>query len=490
MRKEIDLQNRLFTQPISAIQFDLKSRDEIPKLLIGLRHIYNTPEIRGEVLKILSEIIPENICTKTGRRGMVLWQILVLGILRLNCNWDYDKVQEIANEHRKVRQMMGHEETDFQKRYSLQTIKDNVSLLTPDILNRINTVAVLHGQALMGNKSKELRAGCDSFVVETDVHFPTDINLLFDAIRKVIMIMAKVCGILGITEWRQHDHNLKKIKKLFSTARKLKPSTSKDKKKKEQRQEVIRQAYETYTDLVDSFIQRAEECIKTIRALHLDEVSGHLPVAENFISHAKRQIDQIRRRVMEGEKIPHDEKVFSIFEEHTEWICKGKAGVRQELGLGVCIIKDQFGFILHHRVMEKETDDKIAVSIILETKKKFKNLAGCSFDRGFYTPENKRKLKEELDRVVLPKKGKLSEKEKEEEYSAEFSESRRKHSAVESSINALEKHALDRCPDHGIHGFKRYVSLAVLARNIQIVGHIIQQRELKRQKQRELRLAA
>jgi hypothetical protein len=233
MRKEIDLQNRLFTQPISAIQFDLKSRDEIPKLLIGLRHIYNTPEIRGEVLKILSEIIPENICTKTGRRGMVLWQILVLGILRLNCNWDYDKVQEIANEPRKVRQMMWHEETDFQKRYSLQTIKDNVSLLTPDILNRINTVAVLHGQALMGNKSKELRAGCDSFAVETDVHFPTDISLLFDAIRKVIMIMAKVCGILGITEWRQHDHNLKKIKKLFSTARKLKPSTSKDKKKKE-----------------------------------------------------------------------------------------------------------------------------------------------------------------------------------------------------------------------------------------------------------------
>ena len=491
MRKVIDLQNRLFTESISAIQFDLKSRDEIPKLLIGLQHIHNTPAIRDEVLKILTGIIPENINRDTGRRGMDLWKVLVLGTLRLNCNWDYDKVQEIANEHRKVRQMMGHEENEFLKRYGLQTIKDNVSLLTPEILNRINDSVVRYGQSLLGKKSEKLHAACDSFVVETDVHFPTDINLLFDAIRKVITTIAAVCDILGITEWRQHDHNLKTIKKLFNRARRLKPSTAKDEKKKTLRSEIIKAAYLNYTDTVNSFLRRTEQCIKTIRELHLDiEVFGFLMVTENYISHADRQIDQVRRRVTEGEKIPHDEKVFSVFEEHTEWICKGKAGVGQELGLRVCIVKDQFGFILHHQVMEKVTDDKIAVSIITETKKKFENLTGCSFDRGFYTPENKRKLKKILDNVVLPKKGKLSEKEKEEEYSPEFTESRRKHPAVESSINALENHALDRCPDHGIHGFKRYVSMSILARNIQIVGHIIQQKKLKKQKRREQRLVA
>jgi len=56
------------------------------------------------------------------------------------------------------------------------------------------------------------------------------------------------------------------------------------------------------------------------------------------------------------EKIPHEEKVFSIFEPHTEWISKGKAGVPQELGLQVCVLKDQYGFILHHLVMEQQTD--------------------------------------------------------------------------------------------------------------------------------------
>jgi len=90
-----------------------------------------------------------------------------------------------------------------------------------------------------------------------------------------------------------------------------------------------------------------------------------------------------------------------------------------------------------------------------------------------------------LDYIIMPKKGRLSAKDKQIEHSEEFIESRRKHSAVESSINALENHGLDRCLDHGVHGFKRYVALSVLARNIQILGHLLQQKELKRQKRRK-----
>ena len=117
-----------------------------------------------------------------------------------------------------------------------------------------------------------------------------------------------------------------------------------------------------------------------------------------------------------------------------------------------------------------------------EAKDRFENLAGCSFDTGFYSPENQRQLTNILDYVVLPKKGRLSAKDKEIQQSKEFVESRCKHSAVESSNNALENHGLGRCLDHGLHGFKRYVALSVLARNIQILGYLIQQKELKRQK--------
>jgi len=84
-----------------------------------------------------------------------------------------------------------------------------------------------------------------------------------------------------------------------------------------------------------------------------------------------------------------------------------------------------------------------------------------------------------LDLVVLPKKNKLSARDRKLEHTEEFIACKRKHSSVESSINALENHGLDRCMDHGLQGFKRYVALAVVARNIQILGHLIQQKELK-----------
>jgi hypothetical protein len=209
---------------------------------------------------------------------------------------------------------------------------------------------------------------------------------------------------------------------------------------------------------------------------------AQIMLIENFLSHADRQIDQIRRRVLAGETIAHHEKVFSVFEEHTEWISKGKAGVAQELGLSVCILEDQYGFILHHHVMENQNDVDIAVMMVLEAKRRYAALSGCSFDKSFYSCQNKEKLKGLLDDVTLPKKGKLSQKDKQTEHSQEFIEARHQHAAVESAINALENHALDRCPDHGISGFKRYVALAVLARNLQLLGAEIRQKELKRQK--------
>jgi hypothetical protein len=320
--------------------------------------------------------------------------------------------------------------------------------------------------------------------VETDVHYPTDINLLWDAIRKVIELSERECAELGVTEWRQSRYILMKIKKLFKRVRTIKRPNSKDEKKKVKREKLIIEAHQEYIDLAEQYIKRARMGITILNEMGIGNIA-RIMVIEHFIGHAERQIDQIRRRVIKGEKIPHNEKTFSIFEEHTEWISKGKAGVSQELGLKVCILEDQHGFILHHYVMEHQTDDQIAVEMVVEAKRKFAILSSCSFDRGFHSPNNQEDLKELLDHVVLPRKGKLSLKAKAIEHSEDFIKSRCKHSAVESAINALENHALDRCPDHSIIGFKRYVALAVLARNIQILGAKIQKKAQKRLRRRD-----
>jgi len=338
-------------------------------------------------------------------------------------------------------------------------------------------------------KDRELKGKCDSFVVETNVHYPTDINLLFDSIRKVITLTAMVCSEIGFSYWRQSRHNIRGIKRLFNKVRKLNRSTSKDEKKKAKKEQAIIEAHRTYMDLNKSFLERAEETIKMLRKKGLVE-EEKLKEIERYVYHAQRQIDQILRRVIEGETIPHNEKVFSIFEEHTEWISKGKAGVPFELGLRVCILKDQFGFILYHMVMHNQTDDKVAVHMVQEAKKRFPDLNGCSFDKGCYSPYNRIELKKLLDSVTLPKKGKLSAADKEIEYSLEFIRERKKHPAVESAINALENHGLDLYPDHGTDGFDKYVALAVTARNIRILGNIIQKKELRRQKIRKKHLLA
>ncbi|MCK5254775.1 MAG: ISNCY family transposase, partial [Deltaproteobacteria bacterium] len=108
MRKVRKSQMKLGEVNIADIEFDLRCRDEIPKLLMGLQYIFCTYELRKEVFKILKKIIPKETDPDNGRLGMELWKILVLGTLRLNCNWDYDKLQDIANNHVKVREMLGH----------------------------------------------------------------------------------------------------------------------------------------------------------------------------------------------------------------------------------------------------------------------------------------------------------------------------------------------------------------------------------------------
>jgi hypothetical protein len=153
MRKVIERQMKIGEVDISKITIDLKSRDEIPKILIGLQHIYSTPETREEVFKILEDITPQGTDSKNGRPGMELWKILVLGNIRLVCNCDFDKLQEYANNHRGIRQMLGHTNADTYQ-YALQTLKDNVSLLTPEVFDRINQVVVKEGHKVVRRRIK------------------------------------------------------------------------------------------------------------------------------------------------------------------------------------------------------------------------------------------------------------------------------------------------------------------------------------------------
>jgi hypothetical protein len=478
--------------PIGDIKIDIKSRDDIPKLLMGLQHIYTIPGLRSEVFGILQEVLPlrasgDKVSAVLGRRGMDQWNILVLGVVRLGLNADYDRLQELANQHQTLRQMLGHTEGWHDKHvYEVQTLKDNLRLFTPDLLDRINAAVVRAGHALLKKSLADgLKGRCDSFVVETNVHFPTDINLLYDAVRKTLGCGAELSAQYAVSGWRQSAYQLRQFKQAYRKLQKLKHSTSKDSGIREAKQALVRAAHQGYVEQAEAYLARVRLTRAEVLACATC-VLGAAIVAEldGYVAHAERQIDQIRRRVLLGETIPHGEKVFSIFEPHTEWISKGKAGVPVELGLRVCILEDRMGFILHHRVMEKETDDQVAVSMVDDAQKRFPTLCAVSFDKGFHSPANRQALETRLDLVALPKKGKLSVADRAREQAPEFVEARHQHSAVESAINGLEHGGLDICPDHGLPGFKCYVALAVLARNIHRLGAVLLQKQHARAKAR------
>jgi hypothetical protein len=468
MRKIVQEQVKMGEIDISAIDIELDSRDEIPQLLRGFQYLYSNTALRNRIFRELWRMVPDDVDISNGRTGMDLWSILVLGTIRLSCNWDYDKLQEIANNHCTLRQMLGHGIFDYDKRYPRQTLCGNIRWFTNDILDDINRIVVQAGNQQLGlRKDDTLHCRLDSFVVETDVHFPTDINLLWDAIRKSLEIGHHLAEDLGIEGWRQTRHNLRTTKNLFRRIQKLR-----DKKQRESTQ---------YKELIREYIESGEEYFKRARSSFCSMGYGCTPMQslriENllyFVKCGETLCKQIRTRCLYGKTIPQNEKMFSLFEPHTEWIVKGKSGINQELGIRVGILECDNGYILLGRVMQQEIDEEVAIPMITEAKKRYPQLSSCSFDKGFHSPDNQQKLAKILDTVILPRKGKLDADELAIEQSEGFKNLRRKHSAVESAIHALENHGLDMCPDHGIDGFERYVALAIVARNIQLLGRRLQ----------------
>jgi hypothetical protein len=192
----------------------------------------------------------------------------------------------------------------------------------------------------------------------------------------------------------------------------------------------------------------------------------------SFKEYLDKHIDLVRRRLIYNEKIPHEEKMFSLFEPHTEWIKKGKTRPQVELGLRIAVATDQDGFILDYLIMQDQQDVDIAVPFGKRLLDRY-SINSLSFDKGFWNPDNFKELNDSVNHLVMPKKGRLSKTDKEREQEKTFRALRHKHSAVESAINCLEHHGLNQCPDKGIVGFKRYTAIGVLAYNLHKLGNIL-----------------
>ena len=387
-----------------------------------------------------------------------------------------------------LRQISGIEmESGYQRiEFEYQNIYDNVSMLSDELITEINEVILRFGHSEVFKKKDEtaLRLKTDSFVVESNVHFPTDYNLLWDSVRKCLNTVSNLLEKHNtIKGWRKVNNWHYELKGLM---RELGKASSSGGKGKHDR---VTNAARKYLVKAKSLLQKLNNALSVFPHNDMEDISFIIAL-EYFMVLMDKHINLVERRILKGETIPHSEKMFSIFETYTQWIKKGKMRPNVELGKKLSITTDQFNLIVDYQLHDQQDRD-IVIELADRLLVKY-DIFSWSFDKGYWRKENKELLQLEIPNVIIPKLGKRNKAEEAEESSRKFKRLKNKHSAIESNINELENRGLDRCPDRGIHHYKRYISLGVSAYNLKKIGREILKLENKAQKEikKELRKVA
>jgi IS5 family transposase len=470
MRRSFSEQSRLDCSAIPDVQLNLNCRDEIIPVLAGLQYIYSQPQLRNDIVNLVAQDVNEDSRSDCGREGLDYWHIIVLAAVRLGCNLDYDKLQDLAEQHRAMRQIMGIGDWQACIDFSARRIGDNVRLLKPTTIEAISHKIVDEAYRIEPDAVKKQRA--DSFVVETDIHYPTESSLIVDGVRKIIELCVKIYEGYEITGWRQHEQLLKKVKQANRQIARI--SNRKGAKYKERMQS----QYRKLLARANAILERATNTCETLESEYSLSFAamGQITEIKLFMERTGQVCDTARRRVLEREKVPNEDKLFSIFEPHTQLYCRGKAGQPNQYGRLVLVYEDAAGFISHYCVMDRHARDQdVAVkqTRILQNRLQ-KRIEEISFDRGFHSPVNQTELAEIIDDVCLPKPGLKQSVEQLNSASVIFHQAKQRHSGIESAIGALQSgNGLVRCRDVGETGFERYVALAVLGRNIHALGKLM-----------------
>jgi hypothetical protein len=396
----------------------------------------------------------------------------------LGCNLTYDELQDQAENHRAVLQMMqvgSWEESSFDWR----RIRDNVCKVRPETIERINQLVVTEGHRLEPAAAERVRG--DSFVAESNIHWPTESSLILDGLTKILGLAPGFAKVVGLTGWRQHKSLLKKAQQAARAIVRV--------RKGKNFQQRLRAAYQELFHIVDLVLPRTQRLLDAaLERLPSDGVTdfpnleatkafGQLIYWHSVTSHVD---GTARRRILHGEQVPNPDKLFSVFEPDTELIKRGKIPEPIQFGHSVLVIEDGVGFICHYRVLPLGAQDQDV--LIPEMEQLQRRLDGrirfASFDRGFHSPTNQEKLAKLLQHPCLPKPGAKQSADQEEQATVEFRQARQRHPGIESAIGALQAgNGLARCRDHSSIGFRRYIALGILGRNIWVLGKLLLARE-------------
>jgi transposase, IS5 family len=419
---------------------------------------------------------------RKGRRGLTAPQVLRSLVLMRVKNWDYRELRERIADGLTLRQF-----TDF---YCDRVPKHDAfnrgfNRLTPQTLKAINDMVVQAAVVLGLEDGAKLRV--DTTVVDTDIHHPTDNTLLWDVVRVVTRLvgrLAKALELRRIAGFRDRRRSARR--RMYEIQR----MTTR------QRQGVGSRQTATYRALIDI----AEEVVASARTA-LDNTAkllGKDPFAamtidaiRDEIAHycglGERVIDQARRRVLDGEQVPNAEKIYSIFEPHTDLIKRGKVRTPVEFGHKVFLAESAKGLVTQYKVLKGNPSDEVHVAPSLRRHRRAFRRAPELYgaDRGFFSEQNVAAcVHGAVKTVCIPQRGGNKTPQRQAyERSAAFKQGQRFRAGIEGRISVLMRgRGMKRCRAEGAERFALFVGAAVLANNLMIIAALLSKRSSRRRK--------
>jgi IS5 family transposase len=328
------------------------------------------------------------------------------------------------------------------------------------------------------------RLRVDTTVVQTDIHHPTDNTLLWDVVRVVTRLIGRLAAALERPRIKGFRDRTRSARRRMQEIQRM---TTR------QRQERQTATYRELIGIAEEVIDSARAALRQTRKARGKDMITDLALAETrkeierFCALGARVIDQSRRRVLNGEQVPTDEKLYSIFEPHTDLIKRGKVQTPIEFGHKVFLAESAHGLITQYDVLDGNPIDEQHVVVSLERHRQtfgdVPKLYGS--DRGFFSEKNVMSCKRQGVKVVcIPQRGGTKAPEREAyEKSREFKDGQRFRAGIEGRISVLFRgRGMKRCPAEGRERFELWVATAVLANNLLKIASLLAERSSRRRK--------
>jgi IS5 family transposase len=412
-----------------------------------------------------------------GREGMSAEQALRSLVLKQIKNWSFRELRVRIADGLTLRQFTRFGAASVPKHKAFHRAS---TLLTPATVQALNAVVVELAMALGVEDASRVRM--DTTVSETDIHFPTDSALLWDAVRVLTRNATRIVEEIPelparlFNRTRAARRRMQEIHRLTRRAR----------------QYLQGPKYRELITITTQVLTNVRAVAKAARAVvpHLEfevalRVAALCEQIEHYAGLGERVVAQTRRRVLEGEKVAANEKLYSIFEPHTDLIMRGKVNKPVEFGHKLFLAETKRGLIIDYQVLDGNPSDEGHVKPWLKRHLERFAIAPdlVAGDRGFYSPANVAALHAEgVGLECLPQRGGTKTAQRAAyERSRRFKRGQKFRAGVEGRISVLARgRGMKRCRLKGKGRFELFIGLVVLANNLLVIAAHLQNRAARR----------